>query len=145
MAQLRESVSIAVPAERVWHTVHEDTANFTRWSTNVKRAELVTEPPFGEGTVYRYRLDTPIGEQVLEIENTEWLRPRRCAGEYVRGPVSGTWSYSYAERAGKTRLTYETNYNLTGVLRLLTGRFAPHYAEGVRQNLQNLKAYLERA
>lgn len=143
MAQVRESITIAAPADRVWHAVHEDLRNFTRWTTNVKRVEMVTKPPPGEGAVYRYRLDTPVGEHVLEIEHTEWRRPRRCSGEYVRGPVSGTWTYSYSERSGRTRVVYESDYHLTGVLRLMTGAFAPHYAAGVRDNLKNLKVYLE--
>jgi uncharacterized membrane protein len=143
MARLRESILIAAPAERVWEAVHEDVRNFPRWTTNVRLVEAVTKPPAGEGTVYRYWLETPIGEQVLELEHTEWRKPRRCAGEYVRGPVDGTWSYTYAERSGRTRVTYESEYRLTGVLRFATGAFAPHYAAGVRQNLESLKAYLE--
>lgn len=145
MATLRESVTIAASPDDVWHAVHEDFRNFVRWSTNVRRVEKVTKGPAGEGTVYRYRLDTPAGEQVLEIEHTEWLKPERCAGEYTRGPISGTWSYTYAERSGRTRLTYESDFRLTGVLRLMTGAFAPHYADGVRENLKNLKRYLEEA
>ena|SRR5579872_1664102 len=143
MAEVLESVSIDAPAERVWHAVHEDFRNFTRWTTNVKRVQKVTSGPPGKGAVYRYILDTPAGEHVLEIEHTEWRKPKLCAGEYVRGPVSGTWSYSYAERAGKTRLTYDSDFRLTGVLRLMTAAFLPHYRNGVRENLKNLKAYLE--
>jgi uncharacterized membrane protein len=145
MAHVREAISIAAPADRVWHAVHEDVRNFTRWTTNVKRVQKITRPQAGAGTVYRYVLDTPAGEHVLEIEHTEWDRPRRCAGEYVRGPVDGTWSYTYTERAGRTRVVYESEYRLTGLLRLMTSAFAPHYAAGVRQNLKNLKAYLEDA
>lgn len=140
---MREAITIAVPAEHVWHAVHEDIKNFTRWTTNVKRVQMVTRAPAGEGSIYRYVLETPVGEHVLEIEHTEWLKPRRCSGEYVRGPVAGTWSYAYSERAGRTRLTYESDYHLTGVLRLMTSAFAPHYAGGVRENLKNLKRYLE--
>ncbi len=143
MAQVRESITIGASAERVWHAVHEDFRNFTRWTTNVARVQMVTRPPLGEGSIYRYVLETPVGEYKLEIEHTEWRKPRRCAGEYVGGPVSGTWSYSYSERSGRTRLIYESDYHLTGVLRLMTGAFAPHYAAGVRQNLKNLKQFVE--
>lgn len=143
MAEVREAISIAAPAERVWQVVHEDIRNFPRWTTNVERVQMVTKGAPGLGAIYRYRLDTPIGRQVVEIEHTEWLKPRRCSGEYVRGPISGSWTYSYSERAGRTRLTYDTAFHLSGVLRLMTGAFLPHYAAGVRENLQNLKAYIE--
>jgi uncharacterized membrane protein len=143
MALVRETVSIAAPADRVWHVVHEDVRNFTKWTTNVKRVQKVSPGPPGEGAIYRYVLDTPAGEHVLEIEHLEWRRPRRCAGEYIRGPVTGTWSYSYSERDGQTRLTYVSDFRLTGVLRLMTAAFLPHYRNGVRDNLRNLKRYVE--
>ena len=143
MALVRESISVAAPAERVWHAVHEDVRNFTRWTTNVKRVQMVSPGPPGEGAVYRYTLETPAGDQVLEIEHTEWRKPKHCAGDYVRGPVTGTWSYSYSEREGRTRVTYVSEFRLTGVLRLMTGAFLPHYRDGVRQNLRQLKEYLE--
>jgi uncharacterized membrane protein len=143
MAEVRESISIDAPAERVWHAVHEDVRNFTKWTTNVKRVQKVSPGPAGEGTVYRYTLDTPAGEHVLEIEHTEWRKPKRCAGEYVGGPVTGTWSYSYSERDGVTKLTYVSEFRLTGMLRLMTAAFVPHYRAGVRENLRNLKRFLE--
>jgi len=143
MALVRESVSIDAPAELVWHAVHEDVRNFTKWTTNVKRVQKVSRGAPGVGAVYRYTLDTPAGEHELEIEHTEWNKPKRCAGEYVRGPVKGTWSYSYSERDGKTRLTYLSDFRLTGVLRLMTAAFVPHYRSGVRDNLRNLKAHVE--
>ena len=144
MAEVRESVSIDAPAERVWHAVHEDVRNFTKWTTNVKRVQKVTSGPPGEGAVYRYTLDTPAGEHVLEIEHSLWRKPFKCAGEYVRGPVTGSWSYTYSERDGTTRVTYVSDFRLTGVLRLMTGAFLPHYRNGVRDNLRNLKAYIEK-
>lgn len=125
--------------------MHEDVRNFTRWTTNVSRVQMVTEPPPGAGAVYRYTLETPVGQHVLEIEHTEWRRPRRCSGEYVRGPVTGSWAYVYSERAGRTHLTYTSDFRLTGMLRLMTSAFVPHYREGVRTNLRNLKQYLEGA
>lgn len=143
MALVRESISIDAPAERVWHAVHEDVRNFTRWTTNVSRVQKVTKGPPGEGAVYRYVLQTPVGEHVLEIEHTEWNRPRHCAGEYVRGPVTGTWSYAYSERQGQTRITYTSDFRLTGMLRLMTSAFVPHYRQGVRTNLRNLKDFVE--
>lgn len=145
MARVREAITIAAPAEAVWQAVHEDMRNFTRWTTNVKRVQAVGRPATGAGSVYRYVLDTPAGEHGLEIEHDEWQKPRRCAGRYVRGPVEGTWSYTYTERAGSTRIVYESDYRLTGLLRFMTSAFAPHYEAGLRQNLKNLKAYLERS
>ena len=143
MAVVRASITIDAPAERVWKTVHEDVRNFTKWTTNVRKVEKVTRGPAGEGTVYRYALETPAGDHDLEIEHTEWEPPRRCAGIYSRGPVTGRWSYTYSESGGKTKLTYVSDFRLTGLLRFATGAFVPHYEAGVRENLRNLKEFLE--
>jgi ligand-binding SRPBCC domain-containing protein len=145
VAKVRETVEIRAPAERVWTIVHEDVKNFTKWTTNVSRVEQLTPGPPGKGTRLRYHLEIPggIGSQVLEIEQDVYQKPKRCAGDFVRGPVSGTWSYSYREKEGVTRLTYENDYNLTGLLRFATGAFNPHYVEGIRQNLENLRRYVE--
>ena len=140
---MRERIDIMAPPERVWAVVHEDPKNFTKWTTNVSKIEATTDPPTGKGSRFRYHLDIPGGRQVLEIEHVTWNRAKRCAGTYVGGPVKGTWSYAYREIEGGTRLTYQTDFELTGLLRFATGMFVGPFEDGIRQNLQNLKRYVE--
>ncbi len=144
MAEVRERVGIRAPAADVWRVVHEDVRNFHKWTTNVRKIEALTPPPHGKGSVFRYHLSLPGGrEEVLDVEQTVYEKPKRCAGIYARGPIRGNWSYTYRESAGLTHVTYQTEFDLTGMLRFLTGVFAPHYEAGVRQNLQNLKKHVE--
>ena len=144
MAELRESVDIEAPPERVWAVVAEDVKNATRWSTNLDRVEVLDAGPPGRGTRYRYHLDVAGQKVQLEVEQDVWSPLKKCAGRFVKGPLKGTWSYTYTKRKdGTTRLVYEMDYQLGGLLRFATGVLGPQYAAGIRKNMENLKKYIE--
>jgi uncharacterized membrane protein len=144
VTKIRESVDIDAPAERVWAVVQEDATNAPRWSTNVARIDKLDEDPPGKGTRYRYHLELPGGlKETLEVEQTVYTKPRRCAGRFTRGPLKGTWSYTYTEKGGTTHVVYEMDYELGGLLRFAGGLLAGQYAEGIRSNLGRLKRYVE--
>ncbi len=144
MTQISEKVEIKAPAERVWSVVHEDVANAPRWSSNLRRVELVDGEPPGKGSRLRYHLDLPGGiKETLEVEHSTFNRPRKCAGRFVGGPLKGTWSYSYSERDGKTQLRYDMDYELGGLLRFAGSLLARQYAEGIRRSMAALKKYVE--
>ncbi len=145
MAKVRESVTIDAPASGVWAVVAEDVKNVPKWATNLERVEQLDDGPPGRGTRYRYYLVLPGGhKETLEVEQTTWLKPKRCAGKFTKGPLKGTWSYTYAEhKDGTTRLVYEMDYELGGLLRLASGLLARQYAEGVRKNMERLKKHIE--
>ena len=145
MARVREEVEIEAPLERVWHVVHEDLKNATKWTGNLERAELLTGSPPGKGSEIRYHLKLPGGHRVqLEVLQTTYNKPRRVAGRFTKGPLEGDWSYSYVERDGVTRLVYEMDYELRGMMRLLGGAFRNAYASGIRDNMRSLKGYVEK-
>ena len=142
--RLREEVDIDAPAERVWAVVQEDATNAPKWSSHVAKIEKLDKNPPGKGTRYRYHLALPGGfKETLEVEQSVYNKPKRCAGKFVRGPLKGTWSYSYTEKDGWTRVVYEMDYELGGLLRFAGGLFAGQYAEGIRHNMVSLKKYIE--
>ena len=145
MPKLRETIDIDAPAERVWAVVQEDAVHAPRWSTNLSKIEKLDEGPPGKGTRYRYHLDLPGGiKETLDVQQTVYTKPKRCAGNFIRGPLKGTWSYAYTEhKDGGTHLVYEMDYELGGLLRFAGGLLARQYAEGIRQNLVRLKQYVE--
>ena len=118
---MRETVDIKAPAARVWAVVQEDAVHAPKWSSNVAKIEKLDGGPPGKGTRYRYHLDLPGGlKETLEVEQTVYLKPKRCAGKFIRGPLKGTWSYTYTEsKAGGTHVMYEMDYELGGLLRVL--------------------------
>ena len=110
-----------------------------------KQAEKLDAGPPGKGTRYRYQLDLPGGfKETIEVEQTTYLKPKRCAGKFVRGPLKGTWSYTYTEKKdGTTHVVYEMDYELGGLLRFTGGLLTKQYAEGIRKTMAALKNYVE--
>jgi uncharacterized membrane protein len=144
MPRIHETVDIEAPPSRVWAVVQEDAVNAPRWSTNLARIEKLDGDPPGKGTRYRYHLDLPGGiKETLEVEQTTYTKPRRCSGRFTKGPLKGTWSYTYTERKDGTHVVYEMDYELGGLLRFAGGLLSRQYAEGIRNNLLRLKKYIE--
>ncbi len=142
---MSEAVDIKASAARVWAVVQEDVEHAPRWSSNLAKVEKLDDGPPGKGTRYRYHLELPGGlQETIEVEQTTWLKPRRCAGKFTRGPLKGTWSYSYTEKKdGTTHAVYEMEYELGGLLRFAGGLLKGQYAEGIRKNMDALKKYVE--
>jgi uncharacterized membrane protein len=144
MARIREEVTIQAPAARVWEAVHEDLANAPSWAGYLRSAEVVGGGKPGPGSRLRYQLDLPGGFQgTLVLEVTTWDRPRLCAGRFAEGPLRGTWSYAYRQAGEGTRLAYEMDYELAGMLRFLGGVLKGQYEAGIREGMRSLKEHLE--
>jgi uncharacterized membrane protein len=144
VARIREQVDIDAPPERVWAVVAEDVKNAPKWTTYLDRVEKLDAGAPGRGTRYRYHLDLPGTRVTLEVEQDVYQKPRRCAGRFIKGPLKGTWTYTYSLRKdGSTRLTYEMEYELTGLLRFAGGLLGPQYAAGIHKNMESLKRYIE--
>jgi uncharacterized membrane protein len=144
VARIREQVDIGAPPERVWAVVAEDVKNAPRWTTYLDRVDKLDEGAPGRGTRYRYYLDLPGTAVTLEVEQDVYQKPKKCAGRFIKGPLKGTWTYTYAQRKdGSTRLTYEMDYQLTGLLRFAGGLLGPQYAAGIHKNMESLKRYIE--
>ena len=144
MPKIRETVDIEAPPSRVWAVVQEDAVNAPRWSTNLARIEKLDGDPPGKGTRYRYHLDLPGGiKETLEVEQTTYAKPKHCSGKFIKGPLKGTWSYTYTERKDGTHVVYEMDYELAGLLRFAGGLLSRQYAQGIKSNLLRLKKYVE--
>ncbi len=144
MGKLHESVDIDAPVERVWAVVAEDVRNAPKWSSNLDRIDKLDDGPPGKGTRYRYHLDLGGHKETLEVEQDVWNKPKKCSGRFIKGPLKGTWSYTYTQRKdGSTRLVYDMDYELAGLLRFVGGVLGPQYAAGIRRNMQSLKKYVE--
>jgi uncharacterized membrane protein len=145
VAKIRESVDIDASVERVWAVVAEDVKNAPKWTSYLERAEKLDDGSPGKGTRYRYLLNLPAGNRVtLEVEQDVYNKPKKCAGRFIKGPLKGTWAYVYTQhKDGTTRLVYEMDYELTGLLRFAGGLLGPQYAAGIHKNMESLKRYIE--
>jgi uncharacterized membrane protein len=144
VSKIREQIDLDAPPERVWAVVAEDVKNAPRWTAYLDRVEKLDERAPGKGTRYRYHLDLPGTRVTLEVEQDVYQKPKKCAGRFIKGPLKGTWTYTYSQRKdGSTRLTYEMDYELTGLLRFAGGLLGPQYAAGIHKSMESLKRYIE--
>ena len=144
MSKIRESVIIKAPAERVWAVVQEDVVHAPQWTTNLGEVEKLDSGAPRAGTRYRYHLDLPGGiKETLDVQQDVFTKPKHCSGRFIKGPLKGEWSYTYSERKDGTHVVYEMDYELTGLLRFAGGLLSRQYAEGIRDNMKRLKAYIE--
>lgn len=144
MTRIRETVDIEAPATRVWAVVQEDVVNVPKWATNMEKIDKLDDGPPRKGTRYRYHLLLPGGHKAtLEVEQDVYTKPKHCAGRFIKGPLKGTWSYTYTEKNDSTHVVYEMDYELGGLLRLAGGLLAAQYAGGIRDNMKRLKKYVE--
>lgn len=144
VAKLHEVVDIDAPPERVWAVVAEDVKNVPKWSSNVEKVEKVDDGPPGKGTRYRYHLNIGGQKVTIDVEQDVYNKPKKCSGKFIKGPINGTWAYTYTRRKdGSTRLVYDMDYQLGGMLRFATGVLAPQYAAGIRKNMEALTQYIE--
>ena len=77
------------------------------------------------------------------MQQDVFTKPKHCSGRFIKGPLKGDWSYTYAERKDGTHVVYEMDFELTGLLRFAGGLLSRQYADGIRDNMKRLKAYIE--
>jgi hypothetical protein len=83
-------------------------------------------------------------KEKIEVEQTVYQKPKRCAGKFIRGPLKGTWAYTYTEKKdGTTHVLYEMDYELSGLLRFAGGLLNSQYADGISKTMAALKKYVE--
>lgn len=145
MGKIHEAIDIEAPASRVWAVVQEDVEHSPRWSSYLAKAEKLDDGPPGKGTRYRYQLDLPGAfKETIEVEQTVYTKPKRCAGKFIRGALKGTWAYTYTEKKdGTTHVLYEMDYELGGLLRFTGGLLNKQYADGIQRTMATLKKYVE--
>lgn len=143
MPSLHGKVSIAAPADRVWHAVLEDLPAMPSWARYLRSASTADGAAPGEGKKIRLAIDAP-GDISLVMLPEVWDRPRRASGRWVDGPVSGTWSYDFAGTEAATDLTYEMEVKLGGMLRFVSGMIQGRLDSGIQDAMRRLKEELER-
>jgi len=97
-----------------------------------------------EGAELRYDVKIAGGRTAaltLLVESCE--QPWLCAGRMSGDALGGSWSWSYSERGGLTRVTYESELNLAGLLRFAGAVIERELRSSVRGNLANPKTYVE--
>jgi uncharacterized membrane protein len=142
MPALHGTVSIAAPVDRVWSAVLENLAGMPSWAQYLKSAAVEGGGPPGLGKKIRLEIDAP-GDISLVMQPEVWDRPRLASGQWVDGPVSGTWSYDFATAGAGTDVTYDMEVKLGGMLRFASGMIQGRLDSGIKDAMRRLKEELE--
>ena len=144
MDVVREEIEIAAPAERIWAVVHQDIANVPKWARSFTRTEVVGGGSVQEGSELRYLARLPVGgtaELRMVVEHYDEFT--RCSGTLHAAAMSGRWDWHYIERNGVTSVRYETRVQVASLFRLLAGAVEGRIRRDVRDDLRELKRYVE--
>ena len=142
--RIRERIEIDAPVETIWKVVHRDIAKVPRWSKNLLRTEVVGGGLLQLGSELLYVVKLPGGlTRDLHLTVREYDEYRRCGGTFTAPSMSGTWLWSYRTRGDVTVVTYETDVNLSGVLRFAGRVVEDQVGQDARRNFVALKEYVE--
>jgi uncharacterized protein YndB with AHSA1/START domain len=139
MTTITSSTKIARSVEEVFDFA-VDLRNELEWNPKVERMEKVTDGPIRVGTTMRGKWTM---SRELTLECTRFERPVRWT--WINGgPVSVTLTIELTEVDGGTRLDSSFDAHPHGLFRVLFPVFIRIMRKQEAQNMEHLKAYLER-
>lgn len=142
MAQVRGEINIARPVEVVFDVV-ADERNEPRYNRKLLRAQQMTDGPIAVGTRFRVVHTAHRRPIDMEIEITEYDRPRHIGSRTTTpaGEVRG--GLTFEPVAGGTRMRWHWDIRPTGVARLLGPLVGIIGGRQERDCWKGLKCYLE--
>jgi uncharacterized membrane protein len=142
MARIQRSVEIERSPEEVFAYV-DDLEAHPEWQTGLLKAEKVTGGLTGVGTRSR-ELRRIMGRQMrIEYEVTEHEPPRLAAFRSLNGPLRPFGRMTLAPSARGTRVTFELDFEASGLGVLIRPLARRDAGRQVQQDLETLRAVLE--
>ena len=138
MAEIRASVEINAPLEKVWNLV----------------SDLDNEPKFWKGTKEIRNISKD--DNVVTREVTIAFKDSKCMQtvtlspkekvhvEFTKGIINGTKTVSLRQTGGSTHLEAVWDIKLSGMMGMFTGMIKKHIQSGTEQALQSMKQEAER-
>jgi ribosome-associated toxin RatA of RatAB toxin-antitoxin module len=138
MARIEKTVTIAADAEKVWSLASALDREPEIWK-GTKAVRTISS----NGNVVEREVTLAFRER-KERERVTLEPPRRVVHELLEGPMRGTKTVEVTPKAeGQTQLSAVYDVRLTGLLKLGTGPFTKHAAEGTQHALERIKDLAE--
>jgi len=138
MAEIRTSVEINAPLEKVWNLV----------------SDLDNEPKFWKGTKEIRNISKEGNKITREVTiafkdskcmQTVTLHPKEeIHAEFTKGIINGTKTISLHPEGNLTHLEAAWDVKLSGMMGMFTGMVKKHIQNGTEQALQSIKQEAER-
>ncbi len=142
MPVLREQITTSLPIDEAFAFV-ADFANSTLWDPGVASSTQIGEGPLGLGA--RYQLGVRFGGSVapMEYEITSFEAPRRVVLTGTGSRVSAVDDIRFESTAEGTRIDYQADIRLRGVLRLAEPFLGGAFAKIGRDALTGMRVALD--
>jgi carbon monoxide dehydrogenase subunit G len=145
MILVDEGVSIGRGREAVFDYL-VDLDVYPSWQPAVKQVQLIDDAVPRAGSRIRAVIETAGRDTDVEIEITEFDRPRRLSTRTLSGPatMTGNVVLDATNEPGSTRLTLHAEIHLTGLLRFAEGIVRHRITEQLPSLLWDLRDRIER-
>ena len=138
MARIEKTVTIAADPGKVWSLVSALDREPEIWKGTKAVRTLASN-----GNVVEREVTLAFRDR-KEKERVTLEAPSRVVHELIAGPMKGTKTVSVTPKGeGQTELTAIYDVRLTGLLKLGTGPFTRHAAEGTQHALERIKDLAE--
>ena len=138
MAEIRASVEISAPVEKVWNII----------------SDLDNEPKFWKGTKEVRNISKENNVIIREVTiafkdskcmQTVTLYPKeKIHAEFTKGIINGTKTVSLKPQGNSTNLEVVWNIKLSGMMGMFTGMVKKHIQSGTEQALESIKQEVEK-
>ncbi len=138
MARIEKTVTIAADPSKVWSL-----ASALDREPEIWKGTKAVRTLSASGNVVEREVTLAFRERT-ERERVTLEPPNRVVHELLAGPMKGTKTLTLVPKGdGRTELTAVYDVRLTGLLKLGTGPFTRHAAEGTQHALERIKDLAE--
>ncbi len=138
MARIEKTVTIAADPEKVWSL-----ASALDREPEIWKGTKAVRTLSSNGNVVEREVTLAFRDRT-ERERVTLEPPRRIVHELLQGPMKGTKTVQVTPKGdGETVLSAVYDVKLTGFLKLGTGPFTKHAAEGTQHALERIKDLAE--
>ncbi len=142
MIQHKIIIEMNCPVEKAFSFLAE-ARNLRAWQTDLVENEQLSAGPLQVGTRFRELRKTGPRLSEIEAEITSFEPPHRFATQTVRG-MQARVEYTFEPVGNQTKITYLFTLRTSGLMRLLEPLLAGQIKKGNEEDLQKLRALLER-
>lgn len=137
MAEIRASVEINAPLEKVWNIV-SDLDNEPKFWRGTKEIRNISK----EGNVITRKITIAFKDSKC-IQTVTLYPKERIHAEFTKGIINGTKTVNLKPLGDSTNLEAVWDIKLSGMMGIFTGMVKKHIQSGTEQALQSIKQEAE--
>ena len=138
MAEIRASVEISAPVEKVWNII-SDLDNEPKFWKGTKEVRNISK----EGNIVTREVTIAFKDSKCMQTVTSYPKEKIHA-EFTKGIINGTKTVSLKPQGNSTNLEAVWDIKLSGMMGMFTGMVKKHIQSGTEQALESIKQEAEK-